>query len=62
MYPEARMVLPMKIWKLPDGKENMFAEVCENGNTLLLKKLTDFGINMKKRRIMLIYLVDQLVK
>lgn len=30
--PEADCVQAMKIWKLPDGKENMFPEVCNSGN------------------------------
>ena len=30
--PEAECIQAMKIWKLPDGKENMFPEMCINGN------------------------------
>ena len=29
--PEAECVQAMKIWKLPDGKENMFPSVCNSG-------------------------------
>lgn len=48
MYPEARMVLPMKIWKLPDGKENMFAEVCENGKYFASEKIDGFWYQYEK--------------
>ena len=30
-YPKAYMIPAMKIWKLPDGKENKFPEMCRNG-------------------------------
>ena len=30
--PEAQCIQAMKIWKLPDGKENMFPQVCNSGN------------------------------
>lgn len=29
--PEAECIQAMKIWKLPDGKENLFPEMCNNG-------------------------------
>lgn len=31
MYPEALIIEPMKINKIPDGKEHMFPSLCENG-------------------------------
>lgn len=31
MYPEALIVEPMKINKIPDGKEHMFPSLCESG-------------------------------
>ena len=30
--PEAQCIQAMKIWKLPDGKENMFPQVCNSGD------------------------------
>lgn len=30
-YPEAKMIEPMKIWKLPQGKENLFSQICGSG-------------------------------
>lgn len=29
-YPEAKMIEPMKIWKLPQDKENMFSQICDS--------------------------------
>ena len=31
MYPEALIIEPMKINKIPDGKEHMFPSLCESG-------------------------------
>lgn len=39
MYPEARMIDAMKVWKLPDGKENMLAEVCTSGEYFAQEKV-----------------------
>ena len=30
--PEAQCIQAMKIWKLPDGKENMFPQICNSGD------------------------------
>lgn len=30
-YPEAQCIPAMKIWKLPQGKENMYEQMCDNG-------------------------------
>lgn len=32
MYPEAKMLLPMDVWKLPKSKENMLSEICQSGD------------------------------
>lgn len=31
LYPEAKMIKAMKIWKLPSNKEGMFSEICASG-------------------------------
>ena len=31
MYPEALVIDPMKINKIPKGKEHMFPSLCESG-------------------------------
>ena len=31
LYPEALIIEPMKINKIPDGKEHMFPSLCESG-------------------------------
>lgn len=30
--PEAKCIMPMKIWKLPDNKLGMFSKICQNGD------------------------------
>ena len=30
--PEAECIQAMKIWKLPDGKENLFPNACNSGD------------------------------
>ena len=30
MYPEAKMIDAMKVWKLPAGKESMLSEICQS--------------------------------
>ncbi len=39
MYPEARMIDAMKVWKLPSGKESMLSEICQNGEYFLEEKI-----------------------
>lgn len=39
LYPEARMIDAMKVWKLPQGKENMLSEVCNSGEYFLTEKI-----------------------
>lgn len=48
MYPEARMVEPMKIWKLPDGKENKLSEVCQSGEYFLQEKIDGYWYQYEK--------------
>lgn len=39
MYPEAKMIDAMKVWKLPAGKESMLSEMCQNGQYFLEEKI-----------------------
>lgn len=39
MYPEAKMIDAMKVWKLPVGKESMLSEMCQNGQYFLEEKV-----------------------
>ena len=39
LYPEARMIDAMKVWKLPQGKENMLSEICNSGKYFLTEKI-----------------------
>lgn len=41
VFPEvgAQMIEPMKIWKLPAGKESMLSEICQSGNYFLEEKI-----------------------
>lgn len=48
MYPEARMIEPMKIWKLPDNKEHMFSEVCESGEYFAQEKIDGYWYQYEK--------------
>ena len=48
MYPEARMVEPMKIWKLPDGKEHMFSEICNSGDYFAQEKIDGYWYQFEK--------------
>lgn len=48
MYPEAKMIEPMKIWKLPDNKEHMFSEICESGNYFAQEKIDGFWYQFEK--------------
>ncbi len=48
LYPEARMVEAMKIWKLPAGKENMLSEMCQNGEYFLEEKIDGYWYEYEK--------------
>ena len=39
LYPGARMIDAMKVWKLPQGKENMLSEICNSGKYFLTEKI-----------------------
>lgn len=42
LYPEAKMIEAMKIWKLPAGKENMFSEICASGDYFAEEKIDGY--------------------
>lgn len=48
MYPEARMVEPMKIWQLPSGKEHMLSEVCQSGQYFAQEKIDGYWYQYEK--------------
>ena len=48
MYPEAKMIEPMKIWKLPDNKEHMLSEVCESGEYFAQEKIDGYWYQFEK--------------
>lgn len=48
MYPEARMIDAMKVWKLPAGKENMLSEMCQNGEYFLQEKIDGYWYEFEK--------------
>lgn len=48
MYPEAKIVDAMKIWKLPDGKQDMLAEICQNGEYFLEEKIDGYWYEYEK--------------
>lgn len=48
MYPEARMVEPMKIWQLPSGKEHMLSEVCQSGEYFAQEKIDGYWYQYEK--------------
>lgn len=51
MYSDARIIEPMKINKIPEGKEHMFPSICESGEYFAqLKKEMVIGICMKNRK------------
>ena len=47
-YPEAKMIEPMKIWKLPDGKEYMLSKMCESGEYFAQEKIDGFWYQYEK--------------
>lgn len=48
MYPEARMVEPMKIWQLPSSKEHMLSEICQSGNYFAQEKIDGYWYQFEK--------------
>ena len=48
MYPEAKIIEAMKIWKLPDGKQDMLAEICQNGEYFLEEKIDGYWYEYEK--------------
>lgn len=42
LYPEAKMIEAMKIWKLPAGKEGMFPEICASGEYFAEEKIDGY--------------------
>lgn len=48
MYPEAKMIEAMKIWKLPSGKEGMFTEICESGEYFAEEKIDGYFYEYEK--------------
>ena len=59
--PEAECIQAMKIWKLPDGKENLFPNACNSGDYFAELKKDGYWYELKKLIIMNIYLVEMLV-
>ena len=39
LYPEAKIISPMKIWKIPAGKEYMLSDIYKNGQYFLEEKI-----------------------
>lgn len=48
MYPEAKMIEAMKIWKLPSGKEGMFSELCASGEYFAEEKIDGYFYEYEK--------------
>lgn len=48
MYPEALCIAPMKINKIPDGKEHMFPEICESGEYFAQLKKDGYWYQFEK--------------
>lgn len=48
MYPEARMIDAMKVWKLPSGKESMLSEMCQNGEYFLQEKIDGYWYEFER--------------
>lgn len=48
MYPEARIIDAMKVWKLPAGKENMLSEICQSGDYFLEEKIDGYWYEFEK--------------
>lgn len=50
MYPEARMISAMKVWKLPIGKESVLSEMCQNGQYFLQEKIDGYWYEFEKTK------------
>lgn len=48
MYPEAKMIDAMKVWKLPAGKESMLSEICQSGDYFLEEKIDGYWYEYEK--------------
>lgn len=48
MYPEAKMIDAMKVWKLPAGKESMLSEICQSGEYFLEEKIDGYWYEFEK--------------
>ena len=48
MYPESRMVEPMKIWQLPSNKEHMLSEICQSGEYFAQEKIDGYWYQFEK--------------
>ena len=48
MYPEAKMIPAMKIWKLPENKEYKFHELCTNGEYFAQEKIDGHWAQFEK--------------
>lgn len=48
MYPEAKMIDAMKVWKLPSGKESMLSEICQSGDYFLEEKIDGYWYEYEK--------------
>lgn len=55
MYPEAKMIDAMKVWKLPSGKESMLSEICQSGDYFLEEKIDGYWYEYEKQRIIAIF-------
>lgn len=48
MYPEARIIPAMKVWKLPAGKEHMLSEMCQSGDYFLEEKIDGYWYEFER--------------
>ena len=48
MYPEAKMIDAMKVWKLPAGKEGMLSDMCQSGDYFLEEKIDGYWYEFEK--------------
>ena len=48
MYPEANMVLAMRIWQLPDNKKHELSKHCNSGEYFAQEKVDGFWYQFEK--------------
>lgn len=48
MYPEAKMIKSMNIWKLPPEKKSMLSDICEKGEYFLEEKIDGYWYEYEK--------------